>query len=142
MSWIARLAVVLLVAMLSVRPSFSQQPSYVRITLVKGGLITGAGSGRGVLTYRGRDYPFRVSGLSLGVTVGASVNRMEGWASGLRRVSDFSGTYSSVGAGGALIGGGVRVSLTNEKGVRIALQGRKAGLELAANLGAIRISLK
>ena len=142
MSWIARLVVLLFVAMLPVTSSFSQQPGYVRVTLVKGGLITGAGSGRGVLTYRGRDYPFRVSGLSLGITAGASVNRMEGWASGLRHVSDFSGTYSSVGAGGALIGGGGGVSLINEKGVRIVLQGRKAGLELAANLGAIRISLE
>ena len=60
--------------------------------------MVGAGGGSGVLTYRGRDYPFRVSGLSLGVTAGASVSRLEGWASGIRQVSDFAGTYSSVGA--------------------------------------------
>ena len=34
----------------------------------EGGLIAGAGGGRGVLTYRGHDYPFRVSGFSFGVT--------------------------------------------------------------------------
>lgn len=142
MSWIGRLAVVSIAAILPVTYSFSQQPGYVRITLAKGGLIAGAGAGRGVLTYRGRDYPFRISGLSFGVTAGASVNRMEGWASGIRHVSDFAGTYSSVGAGGGLIGGVGSVSLMNEKGVRIALQGRKVGVELAANLGAVRISLK
>jgi len=39
-------------------------------SLAKAGLMVGAGGGSGVLTYRGRDYPFRVSGLSLGVTAG------------------------------------------------------------------------
>ena len=41
-------------------------------------MIAGAGGGRGVLTYRGHDYSFRVSGLSLGVSVGASVMRLTG----------------------------------------------------------------
>ena len=105
-------------------------------------LMVGAGGGSGVLTYRGRDYPFRVSGLSLGVTAGASVSRLEGWASGIRQVSDFAGTYGAVGAGGALVGGAGGVHLVNEKGVRIALQGPKAGMEFAANLSSIKISLK
>src|SRR5882724_11993723 len=63
-------------------PSLAQAPGYVRVKLVKAGLMVGAGGGSGVLTYRGRDYPFRVSGLSLGVTAGASVSRLKGWASG------------------------------------------------------------
>jgi hypothetical protein len=104
--------------------------------------MVGAGGGRGVLTYRGRDYPFRVSGLSLGVTAGGSVSRLEGWASGIRQVSDFAGTYSSVGAGGALVGGAGGVRLGNEKGVVIALRGPKAGMEFAANISSIAISLK
>jgi hypothetical protein len=104
--------------------------------------MVGAGGGSGVLTYRGRDYPFRVSGLSLGVTAGASVSRLEGWASGIRQVSDFAGTYSSVGGGGAFVGGVGGVHLANEKGVRIALQGLRAGMEFAANLSSIKISLK
>ena len=104
--------------------------------------MVGAGGGSGVLTYRGRDYPFRVSGFSLGVTAGATVSRLEGWASGIREVSDFAGTYSSVGAGGAFVGGAGGVHLGNEKGVRIDLQGPKAGMEFAANLSKIRISLR
>jgi len=105
-------------------------------------LMVGAGGGSGVLTYRGRDYPFRVSGLSLGVTAGASVSRLEGWASGIRQVSDFAGTYSSVGGGGALLGGFGGVQLGNEKGVKIALQGPRTGMEFATNLSGVRISLK
>jgi len=100
-----RFAAALIIAVLPTAPSLAQAPGYVTVNLVKAGLMVGTGGGRGVLTYRGRDYPFRVSGLSLGVTAGASVNRLEGWASGIRQVSDFAGTYSSVGGGGAFVGG-------------------------------------
>jgi hypothetical protein len=126
---------------LPVTSSRAQAP-YVRVKFVKAGVMVGAGGGSGVLTYRGRDYPFRVSGLSLGVAVGGSVSRLQGWASGIRQVSDFAGTYSSVGGGGAFVGGVGGVHLANENGVRIALQGPKAGMEFAANLSGINISLK
>jgi hypothetical protein len=123
-------------------PSFAQASGYVRVKLAKAGLMVGAAGGSGVLTYRGRDYPFRVSGLSLGVTAGASVSRLKGWASGIRQVSDFAGSYSSVGAGGAFVGGVGGVHLANQNGVRIELQGPRAGMEFAANLSEVRISLK
>jgi hypothetical protein len=131
-----------LVAIATATPSFAQAPGYVRVKLVKAGLMLGAGGGSGVLTYRGRNYPFTVSGLSLGVTAGASVNRLEGWASGIKQVGDFAGTYSSVGAGGALVGGFGGVHLGNEKGVTIDLKGARAGVEFAANVTQVRISLK
>ena len=100
MSWLVRIAVVALFAIvLPTTSSLAQAPGYVRIKFVKAGVMVGAGGGSGVLTYRGRDYPFRVSGLSLGVTAGGSVSRLEGWASGIKQVSDFAGTYSSVGGG-------------------------------------------
>lgn len=137
-----RLALLPLFIVLPATPSLAQAPGYVRLKLVKAGLMLGTGGGSGVLTYRGRDYPFRVSGLSLGVTAGASVNQLEGWASGIRQVGDFAGTYSSVGGGGAFVGGFGGVHLGNEKGVTIALQGPRAGMEFAANLTRVRISLK
>jgi hypothetical protein len=106
MSGIIRLAGATLFALLlSAASSLAQAPGYVRVKLVKAGLMVGAGFGSGVLTYRGRDYPFRVSGLTLGVAAGASVSRLEGWASGISQVSDFAGSYSSVGGGGAFAGG-------------------------------------
>lgn len=135
-------ALALVTAVLTAAPSLAQAPGYVRVKLVKAGLMLGTGGGSGILTYRGRDYPFRVSGLSLGVTAGASVNRLEGWASGIRQVSDFAGIYSSVGGGGAFVGGFGGIHLGNEKGVRIELQGPRAGMEFAANLTRVRISLR
>ena len=38
----------------------------VRVTVAKAGFVVGAGGGRGVLTFRHRNYPFTVQGLSLG----------------------------------------------------------------------------
>jgi hypothetical protein len=143
MSSAIRLALIALFAVLfPATSSLAQAPGYVQLKFVKAGLMVGAGGGRGVLTYRGRDYPFRVSGLSLGVTAGASVSRLEGRASGIRQVSDFAGTYSSVGGGGAFVGGIGGVRLENEKGVVIALRGPRAGMEFAANNGKISISLR
>ncbi|MFL6812113.1 MAG: hypothetical protein ACJ8FD_24185 [Bradyrhizobium canariense] len=123
-------------------PIFAQASGQVRVKIMKAGLLVGGGAGKGVLTYRGRNYPFRVSGLSLGVTVGASFGRLEGWASGIREISDFAGTYNSVGGGAALAGGINGAQLRNDKGVTMVLQGPKAGLEFAANLSTIMISLK
>lgn len=135
-------ALVLLVCIGMATPSYAQATGYVRVVFAKGGLIAGVGGGHGVLTYRGRDYSFRVSGLSLGVTVGASVMRLTGRVTGLRDVRDFSGVYDAVGGGGAWIGGLGGVQLSNGKGVSITLQGVEAGMEFAANRSAIRISLR
>jgi hypothetical protein len=135
-------AVVLLALITPVTPASAQAAGHVRVRIVKGGLLVGGGAGNGVLTWRGRNYPFSVAGATFGITAGATISRLDGWASGIRDVGDFAGTYSSVGGGFALVGGVNGVHLRNEKGVTIILQGPKAGLEVAANLGAINISLK
>jgi hypothetical protein len=135
-------ALVLLAVIAPVTPAFAQAAGQVRVKIIKGGLLVGGAAGNGVLTWRGRNYPFSVAGASFGITAGATINRLDGWASGIRDVSDFAGTYSSVGGGFALVGGVNGVHLRNEKGVTIILQGPKVGLEVAANLSAITISLK
>ncbi|WP_234682920.1 lipid-binding SYLF domain-containing protein [Bradyrhizobium monzae] len=138
---IALLALALGLAM-PATPSCAQAAGHVRVKIVKAGLLVGGGIGSGTLVYRGKTYPFRITGLSFGITAGVTVGRLDGWASGIREVGDFAGTYSSVGGGFALAGGVNGVHLRNEKGITIVLQGPKAGLELAANLSTIVISLK
>lgn len=123
-------------------PSQAQAPGYVSIAFARAGLVVGAGAGRGVLTYRGRDYPFRASGLSVGLSAGASAMRLTGRVSGLRELKDFSGTYDAVGAGVALVGGFGGVQLTNSKGVTITLQSTEVGLGFAANRSGIKILLQ
>lgn len=135
-------AIALLALILPATPSFAQSGGHVRVKIVKAGLLLGGGAGNGVLTWQGRRYPFRVTGMSFGITAGATVGRLEGWASGIKAIDDFAGTYSSVGGGGALVGGAGGAHLRNDHGVVMVLQGPKAGLEMAANLSAITISLK
>ena len=113
----------------------------VRVTVAKAGFVVGAGGGNGVLTFRHRNYPFTVQGLSLGLTAGASINKLVGRADYIHELGDFAGTYTVIGAGGALVGGVGGVQLRNAKGVTITLQGAKAGLEVSANITKVVITL-
>jgi hypothetical protein len=126
--------------LVGVMPSYAISGT-VRVTVAKAGFVVGAGAGQGTLTFRHRKYPFIVQGLSVGTTAGASVNKLVGRADYINKLSDFDGTYSVVGAGGALVGGVGGVRLRNARGVAILLQGPKAGLEMSANITKVVITL-
>jgi hypothetical protein len=114
----------------------------VSVVFTKGGLIVGVGGGHGVLHFHGHRYPFQVSGMSVGFTIGASTTKMTGHALNLRTPGDLQGTYGVVGAGGALAAGAGGVQLQNEKGVLLQLVGGKVGVELSAAVGAVTIVLR
>jgi hypothetical protein len=114
----------------------------VRVVFTKGGFIVGVGGGRGVLTFRGHHYPFRVSGMSIGATIGASTTDLVGRALNMRSPGDIAGNYSAIGAGGALAAGAGGVQLQNEKGVILQLHGAKVGVELSAAVAGVQISLE
>src|ERR1051326_4419695 len=83
----------------------------VRVVFTKAGFILGVGGGNGVLTFRGHHYPFNVSGMSVGFTIGASTTQLTGHASNLRSPGDIQGHYAVIGAGGALAAGAGGVQL-------------------------------
>ena len=114
----------------------------VRVVFTKGGFIIGVGGGHGVLTFRGRHYPFRVSGMSIGATIGASTTNLVGHALNIRSPGDIAGNYSAIGAGGALAAGAGGVQLQNERGVILQLHGAKVGVELSAAVGGVQIALE
>ena len=114
----------------------------VRVVFTKGGFIIGVGGGRGVLTFRGNHYPFRVSGMSFGATIGASTTDLVGRALNMHSPGDIAGNYSAIGAGGALAAGAGGVQLQNEKGVILQLHGVKVGVELSAAVGGVQIALE
>jgi hypothetical protein len=70
----------------------------VRVIFTKGGFIVGVGGGHGVLVLHGRHYRFRVSGASIGATIGASTSHLHGRALNLRGPGDLAGTYSAIGS--------------------------------------------
>ena len=114
----------------------------VVVVFTKGGFIVGVGGGEGVLTLKGKRYPFTVSGMSVGFTVGASTTRLSGQARNLRGPESIQGTYSAIGAGGAVAAGAGGIQLQNANGVILQLSGPRAGLELSAAVGGVTIRLK
>ena len=114
----------------------------VRVVFTKGGFIVGVGGGRGVLTFRGKHYPFTVSGMSVGFTIGASTTKFVGRALNLHSPGDLAGSYAAGGAGGALAAGAGGVQLQNANGVILQLSGPKVGAEVSAAVGGVTITMQ
>ena len=131
----------LLLACGVVSPS-KAETGQVRVVFTKGGFIVGVGGGHGVLHFRGHHYPFDVSGVSVGFTIGASTTNLAGRALNLRTPGDLAGHYAVIGAGGALAAGAGGVTLQNEKGVILELAGGKVGVEVSAAVGGVTVALR
>lgn len=114
----------------------------VGVVFTKGGFIVGVGGGEGLLILRGKRYPFTVSGMSVGFTIGASTTKFSGRALNLKGPASIEGTYSVVGAGGALAAGAGGVQLQNANGVILQLSGPRVGAEVSAAVGGVTIRLK
>lgn len=114
----------------------------VAVVFTKGGFIIGAGGGEGVLLYRGKKYPFTVSGMSVGLTIGASTTKFVGRALNLKGPASIEGSYAVGGAGGAIAAGAGAVQLQNSNGVILQLSGPKVGAEVSAAVGGVTIRLK
>ncbi len=114
----------------------------VSVVFTKGGIIVGVGSGQGVLTFRGKQYPFTVSGMSVGFTVGASTTKFVGKALNINSPGDLAGSYAVGGAGGAVAAGAGAVQLQNANGVILQLTGAKVGVEASAAVGGVTITMR
>ncbi|MBR0713273.1 hypothetical protein [Bradyrhizobium liaoningense] len=114
----------------------------VAVVFTKGGFIVGVGGGEGVLLFRGKKYPFTVSGMSVGFTVGASTTKLVGRALNLKSPASIEGSYAAGGAGGAVAAGAGAVQLQNANGVILQLSGPKVGAEVSAAVGGVTIRLK
>ena len=114
----------------------------VSVVFTKGGFIVGVGGGQGVLTFRGKNYPFTVSGMSVGFTIGASTTKFVGRALNLHSPGDLAGSYAAGGAGGALAAGAGGVQLQNANGVILQLSGPKVGAEVSAAVCGVTITMQ
>lgn len=114
----------------------------VAVVFTKGGFIVGVGGGEGVLSFRGKRYPFTVSGMSVGFTIGASTTKLVGRALNLKSPASIEGTFSAIGAGGAVAAGAGGVQLQNANGVILQLSGPKVGAEVSAAVGGVTVRLK
>lgn len=98
------------------------------------GLIVGGQSGKGVLHYQGKDYPFTMKGLRAGAIAGATKSHATGEVYGMTKLEDFEGAFSAASAG-ATAGKGRDISrFQNNKGVSFVLKSKTTGLALDAGL--------
>jgi hypothetical protein len=137
----SRLAAAMIAATVVIVSPAQAGTGTVHLRIVKGGFIIGGGGGDGTLTFDGRRYPLRVGGAGIG-TIGISETRLFGTASNLHSPGDIVGTYSMAGAGLAVGGGANVVTLRNERGVVLRLQGTQVGFQASLGVGGLTISMR
>jgi hypothetical protein len=125
------------------KPEERAPAGLVSLNLKSAGLVVGGSSGDGMLSYRGHDYPFTLSGLNLG-DVGVSTFQGAGKVYDLTSLSDFSGNYAGTEAAFALRGGQSEVSMRNAKGVTIVLlanEGKESGTRVGLGVSGVNIKM-
>ena len=119
------------------------EPGQTTATFWLEGGVTPAGAGfvwgRGEISYRGSSHAFRLSGLSIADIGGVSICA-DGSVMHLRRLSDFSGSYSP--AGPEVAGSDSMTCLKNERGVVIKLTSTDAAWRVNLLVNALRVRLK
>jgi hypothetical protein len=101
------------------------------LTLTEGQVALGIGWswGKGVLTYKGKKYPFKVEGLSVG-DIGITKAEATGKVNNLKKLDDFSGKYLSAAAEATVGLGAGAVAMQNDKGVVVYLLPKTKGVNL------------
>lgn len=104
-------------------------------------LIIGGSTGGGVLTYEGKQYPFKINGMSLGANVGVSKLSASGEVYDLSNISKFPGTFTKLESSITLGGGVGGTVLRNENGVIMRLTSTSQGLQLNLSSSGVTVKL-
>jgi hypothetical protein len=120
----------------------SERPD-ATLQLSSGAVAAGVGIswGKGTLTYKGKEYPVSVNGLSLG-KVGITKVTAGGDVYYLKNLADFSGTYTSAEADLTLAGGHSGVTMKNQNGVLLVVHATSKGVDLTIGPSGVDIKLK
>jgi hypothetical protein len=137
----ALLGAVLSVGALAQAAEDKKPDGTVTIDETQFGLIVGGSTGGGVLTYRGKQHPFKLSGISLGANVGMSRMDASGEVYNLTDLAQFPGTYTKLDANVALGGGVGGLRLKNENGVIMRLESRTQGLQINVGVSGVKVTL-
>jgi len=116
------------------------------LRLSTGGFALGIGVswGSGTLSYKGKNYPVKVKGLSVG-RVGATSSSAYGEVFNLKHLQDFNGHYNVGGAGtrGVTLGAGkTGTIMSNQAGVIVRVSSTQSGLAVNATGGGVDLQLK
>jgi hypothetical protein len=113
------------------------------LTMSEGQVAFGIGFswGKGVLTYQGKEYPFKVKGLSV-VDIGITKATSSGKVYNLKKLEDFNGNYTAASAEGTLAGGAGALTMKNQNGVVIDLRSTTAGVNLKLSVEGVSLTLE
>jgi len=143
--------IAVLVLVIAATTSFTQAAKHhsgpdATLRLSTGGFALGIGVnwGSGTLTYRGKNYPVKVKGLSVG-RVGATSSSAYGEVFNLKNLQDFNGHYDVGGAGtrGVTLGAGkTGTIMSNQAGVVVRISSTQQGVAVNATGGGVDLQLK
>jgi len=113
------------------------------LRLHEGSVAAGIGFswGGGTLTYKGKDYPVDVKGLSVG-DVGITKIEATGKVYNLKSIGDFDGNYTGVAAGATAAGGGSVSTMRNQAGVTIDVIATTQGVKVVLGGGGVDLKIK
>jgi len=144
--------IAILSLLLAVMTGFTQAASHhhsgpdATLRLSGGSFALGIGFrwGSGTLSYKGKDYPVKVNGLSIG-KVGMTGVSAIGEVFNLKHLQDFNGHYNvgAEGTRGVTIAKGKAGSLmTNQAGVIVRLAATQTGLDVNATGGGVDMQIQ
>lgn len=106
-------------------------------------LVLGGSTGGGKLTYKGKEYDFKLAGLTVGINAGVTTIEAAGEVYDLKDVSKFPGTYTQWDASATLGGGAGALYLKNENGVVMKLVSRNKGLQInVGSANGVKVEMK
>ncbi|MFO1393663.1 MAG: hypothetical protein U1F09_07900 [Steroidobacteraceae bacterium] len=137
------LSATLLTAGLAFADEAKKADGTVTISQTDFALILGGSVGGGKLTFQGKEYDFKVGGLTVGANVGVSKADAAGEVYDLKDIKDFPGTYTKLDTSITLGGGVGGLRLKNEHGVIMRLVSRTQGLQLnVASATGVKVTMK
>jgi hypothetical protein len=101
----------------------------------------GVSWGSGTLSYKGKDYPVDVKGLSVG-DVGITKMEAAGKVYNLKKLEDFNGNYTAVAAGLTAAGGAGAAAMKNQNGVTVELVSTTQGVKVAVGAAGVDMKIK
>jgi len=129
--WIVPVLFLAVAALLAPLASAEDKAPDATIRLSEGSVAAGIGWnwGKGTLSYMGKTYHVKISGLSV-AEVGITKAEASGNVYNLKSIDDFNGVYAAAGTEGTAGKGAGVSSLRNSKGVVINLKSETKGANI------------
>jgi hypothetical protein len=128
--------------LLAAVPTWAADDTTAKVSIRSKSVAAGVGVawGDGILEYRGKAYPFRVTGFSIG-DVGVSRVFAKGEVYNLRDVADFEGMFMAAVASATLGGGAGAAAMQNQKDVKMVWTATNQGVSFSLAQAGLNVKL-